>query len=468
MTLRNDRWYPTYHIAAPAGWINDPNGLCFFRGRYHVFFQYHPYGTEWGPMHWGHMTSADLVSWEHQPIALAPSAGADSDGCWSGSCVVGDDGRLYAFYTGNHVRQNPAEGEPHRNQVQCLAISEDGIRFEKVGEVLRNPDCPTNFRDPKVWRQDGVWCMVVGQQSHEGRGQIALFTSPDLLTWSFAGIVYEHPDPEVFMLECPDLFPLGDRWVLCFSAMGLRARGYLARNLHNAVYLTGTWRPGEAFVPTSSFLPCDMGHNYYAPQSFEHEGRRIQFGWMSSFHTNAAEQQDGWCGQLTLPRELSLREDGRLMSPPAIKGAYLWGHHHTCDPFEVGANEERVIADDLACGCIELVLDLAHTTADRTGLEVHRTADGNRIYIAYDAQTGCVVVERYGTLRGHRGYRAAPVQGDELKLQVWLDRGSLEVFVNDGELAFSEMSYPGEGPRSAALVSEGSTTAVSSMRFFWS
>lgn len=473
VATRRDRWYPAYHVAAEAGWINDPNGLCFYKGRYHAYFQHHPYGTEWGPMHWGHVSSADLVTWRHEPIALAPSIEADRDGCWSGSCVVGDDGLLYAFYTGHRWRTDSADASSRR-EVQCLATSDDGVRWEKRGVVVPGIEPLANFRDPKVWRQDDVWCMVVGQQSTQGRGQIALYTSRDLLAWDYAGVVYEHPSPEVRMLECPDLFALGDKWVLCFSAMGMRPQGYVGRNRNNTGYLVGSWRLGEPFVPEAScpdddtahpadFIPCDWGHNYYAPQSFlTPDGRRVQFGWMSAFQFEAAEKADGWCGQFTLPRELALGQNGRVVARPIAEVERLLADECAHGAMEVGPDEERLFADDVACGMVELVLDLAQSDAERMGIEVHRTANGNRLYVAYDAQTGCVVVERHGCRRGARGYRAVPVRPRSglLKLQLWLDRGSVEVFVNDGEATLCELSYPGEGPRSLAIVSESGTTQV--------
>ena len=121
---RNERWYPTFHIAAKAGWINDPNGLSYFNGRYQVYFQHHPFGTQWGPMHWGHVSSEDLVTWRREPIAMAPSIEADRDGVFSGSAVVGDDGKLYAYYTGHRWRNGINEDEGNL-QVQCLATSRD-------------------------------------------------------------------------------------------------------------------------------------------------------------------------------------------------------------------------------------------------------------------------------------------------------------------------------------------------------
>ena len=224
-----DHWYPMYHIAARAGWINDPNGLAFHNGRYHVFFQHHPYGTQWGPMHWGHVSSDDLAHWDREPIALAPSIEADREGVWSGSCVTGPDGRLYAFYTGHRWFTTSAERGAHRER-QCLAVSSDGIHFEKLGVVVDNREGLRNFRDPKVLYREGIWYMVTGQESADHRGQVALFRSHDLVEWESAGILYECPDVNVYMLECPDLFELGGAWVLVFSKMFVRDGGPIHEN----------------------------------------------------------------------------------------------------------------------------------------------------------------------------------------------------------------------------------------------
>ena len=502
-TLR-DRWYPAYHIAARAGWINDPNGLCFYKGRYHAYFQHHPYSSEWGPMHWGHVSSEDLVTWRHEPIALAPTLEEECNGCWSGSAVVGDDGRLYFFYTG-HRHAIDFDHPETRREVQCAAVSDDGVHWEKLGVVVPGDKPRGNFRDPKVWRQGNVWCMVVGQQSSEPRGQVALYTSRDLRTWQCEGVIYEWPTSEVRMIECPDLFCLGGRWVLCFSAMGMRPKGYVGRNYNNAGYLVGDWSLGKPFVPTTDFTPCDWGHNFYAPQSFETpDGRRIQFGWMSPFQFEAPEKADGWCGQFTLPRELTLGDDDRVRVRPA-KEVMEWTRSHgstsaqmletslnsgagsptipssdvraasphssnavTCScpafvcPIALAPNTEHTLASDLTCGLIELVFDLITSDAERMGVEVHHTSDGNRLFVGYDAQTGCVVVDRRNTIRGNRGYRAVPVntRDGRIRLQVWLDRGCVEVYVNDGEAAMSELSYPGDGPRSVVLTSESGTTHV--------
>lgn len=457
---RNDRWYPAHHIAGEAGWINDPNGLCFFQGRYHVFYQHCPHSVEWGPMHWGHVSSEDLVTWRREPIALAPSIEADRDGCWSGSCVVGDDGRLYAYYTGHRWATKKPERGNH-DEVQCLAVSDDGIHFQKHGVVVPNPEHLSNFRDPKVWRQADTWCMVCGRQTREGRGQVVLFTSTDMFAWEFAGVLYECPDPNVRMLECPDLFALGDSWMLVFSAMGMKPKGFAARNYNNAGYVVGNWELGSAFVPRTEFRLCDWGHNFYAPQSFESpDGRRIQLGWMFAFGFEAPEQADGWCGQLTQPRELTLGADDVVRALPTAEVLQNLGPLVTYGPLTLRPNTEVRLADDATCGAFELTIDLAASTAERIGLKVHETADGSYLYVAYDAQIGCVVADRRATRCGNRGYRAVPVACDTLKLLVCADRGSVEVYVNDGEAVLSEMSFPGEGPRALTLVAESGTAVL--------
>ena len=468
---REGRWYPAFHVASPGGWINDPNGLCFFRGRWHAFYQLHPFGTQWGPMHWGHASSADLVHWRTEPIALAPSLLAERDGVYSGSAVVGGDGALHVLYTAHRWRNGRDEAEGNL-EVQCLATSVDGVRFEKRGMVIGNPEGLRDFRDPKVWRQGDAWYAVVGRRSPDGRGEVVLYRSDDLVRWRPAGVLYRHPDPHVYMLECPDLFELAApdgtrRWVLCFSAMGARPEGYRNRNFNNAGYLVGTWRPGEPFTPEGGFSPLDWGPNFYAPQTMEApDGRRILMGWMSPNFGALPTQADGWCGQLTVPRELSLAADGTLRCSPARELGALWGPAREHGPVTLASNEELVVEGDLAAGCVDLTIDLAASRAERAGLKLHATADGGFTYVAYDDQAGRVVLDRQAARAGERGYRAAPVppsalEAGELRLRVLLDRGSVEVFVGDGEQVLSAYSLPGAGPRAISLVAEGGALRAS-------
>ena len=278
---RNNRWYPKFHIASNGGWINDPNGLCFYKGRWHVFYQLHPYGTQWGPMHWGHVSSNDMLNWKREPIMFAPTLEEEKDGVFSGSAVIGDDGELKFYYTG-HRWANGIDNTGGDWQVQMIAEPDNDelTSATKRGMII---DCPLDkvdhhYRDPKVWKTGDKWYMTFGVSSAEKRGQMWLFSSDDMVRWTYERVLFEHPDPNVFMLECPDFFPIKDaegneKWVIGFSAMGAKASGFMNRNVSNAGYMIGTWTPGEAFQPETEFRLWDCGHNYYAPQSFN-DGER--------------------------------------------------------------------------------------------------------------------------------------------------------------------------------------------------
>ena len=467
---RKDRWYPTFHIAAVAGWINDPNGLSFFKGRYQVYFQHHPYSTVWGPMHWGHVSSKDMVTWRREPIAFAPSIEADRDGVFSGSAVVSDDGEtLYAFYTG-HRWANGINEDEGNDQVQCLAVSDDANNFEKLGVVVEGPSELPHFRDPKVWKMEDTWYMVFGACSADNRGQVWLYTSKDLKEWSFDSILFEDPDPNAFMLECPDMFPVGDKWVLAYCPMGPEVKEYGNRNGHNSGYVLGDWAPGQKFVQTQEYTLADWGHNFYAPQSFEApDGRRIQYGWMGAFDNPIASQaEDGWSGQLTVPRALTLSEDGALLANPIAELTKLRVSTAEFGSFKVARNERFLVSEDAEAVEIELEVDLGGKgsleRADRFGFEVHKTPDGHHSYVYYDDLAGRVGVDQRLTHAGERGYRAAQVEGDTLSLRILIDRGSIEVFANGGAATLTSFSFPADGPRAIELVSENAPVTVRDLK----
>lgn len=478
---RRDRWYPRFHIASDGGWINDPNGLCFHAGRWHVFYQLHPYATHWGPMHWGHVSSADMLTWRREPIMFAPSLEEERGGVYSGCAVHGDDGTLRFYYTGSQWL-NGRDGSDGELQVQLLAeADDDGLASAtKRGVVV---DCPSegvrsNFRDPKVFALHGTWYMTLGVTSAEGRGQMWLYASDDMLHWTFARVLFEHPDPNVYMLECPDLFPVRDAagrelWVIGFSAMGARPHGFTNRNVQNAGYMVGTWEPGGAFEPLDpqgGFRAWDRGHNFYAPQSFTApDGRQLMLGWMSPFVPPVPMDRDGWCGNLTLPREVTLGDDGDLVTAPAAELTGLREDTVDFGDVALGVNAERTLADDAEAAEIELTIDLTATTAERAGLRVHATDDGAYTAIAYDAQIGAVTVDRGAAAQGDRGYRAAVLTDAELAagtlaLRVFVDRGCVEVYVNGGRHVLSSISYPSDGPRAVRLVAESGTLRATDVR----
>ncbi|KFI51579.1 glycoside hydrolase family 32 protein [Bifidobacterium biavatii] len=484
---RNDRWYPKFHIASQAGWINDPNGLSYYKGRWHVFYQLHPYSAQWGPMHWGHVSSDDMVTWRREPVAFAPSLEQEKDGVFSGSAVIGDDGKLKFYYTG-HRWWNGKDNTGGDWQVQMLAEpDDDNLTHEtKRGMLI---DCPTDkvdhhFRDPKVWKTAGKWWMTFGVSSADKRGQMWLYESDDMVEWTFKTVLFEHPDPNVFMLECPDFFPIRDtegneKWVIGFSAMGAKKRGFEIHSTSAAGYMIGSWTPGEAFVPESEFRLWDCGHNFYAPQSFNTvpgdtdevagTGRQIMYGWMSPFIEPVPMQDDGWCGQLTLPREITLGSRcGDIHTAPVAEVEGLREDTIDFGAVELPQDGEKVLLDDAEAVEIEMTIDLDASTAERAGLRVHATGDGAYTAIGFDEQIGRVVLDRGAMRNGDRGYRAAPLDADELtgklELRVFVDRGSVEVYVNHGHQVLSSYSYASEGPRAVKLVAESGSLKVDALK----
>ena len=474
---RNNRWYPKFHIASNGGWINDPNGLCFYKGRWHVFYQLHPYGTQWGPMHWGHVSSTDMLNWKREPIMFAPTLEEEKDGVFSGSAVIGDDGKLKFYYTGHRwANGHDNTGGDWQVQMTALPDNDELTSATKQGMII---DCPTDkvdhhYRDPKVWKTGDTWYMTFGVSSADKRGQMWLFSSKDMVRWEYERVLFQHPDPDVFMLECPDFFPIKDKdgnekWVIGFSAMGSKPSGFMNRNVNNAGYMIGTWEPGGEFKPETEFRLWDCGHNYYAPQSFNVDGRQIVYGWMSPFVQPTPMEDDGWCGQLTLPREITLGDDGDVVTAPVAEMEGLREDTLDHGSITLDMDGEQVIADDAEAVEIEMTIDLAASTAERACLKIHATEDGAYTYVAYDDQIGRVVVDRQAMANGDRGYRAAPLTDTELAsgkldLRVFVDRGSVEVYVNGGHQVLSSYSYAAEGPRAIKLVAESGSLKVDSLK----
>ncbi|MBH3318052.1 glycoside hydrolase family 32 protein [Serratia ureilytica] len=444
---RRDDYYPQFHLAPAAGWINDPNGLICIDGVYHAFFQHHPHSEHWGPMHWGHATSRDLIRWQHQPIALAPDAPYDKDGCFSG-CAVDDNGVLTLLYTGHVWLGEPGDDSQVR-EVQCLATSEDGIRFVKHGPVLAPPDGIQHFRDPKVWRENGEWWLVVGAKEN-GLGQVRLYRSTDLRAWRFdrvlAGAQTAH---QGYMWECPDFFQLGEQHLLLFSPQGLAAQGYRYRNRFQSGYLLGHWRPDGDFTVTQPFCELDAGHDFYAPQTFTAaDGRRLLFAWMDMWESPMPSKAHRWAGALTLPRELTLAADGSVRMNPARELAALRRGSQTLSA-QTLTNQHLPLTNDMQ----ELILTLrpADSDAERYGLAIGSAA---RLFV--DNQSHRLVLERFNEHPALCTCRSVPLpEGDILSLRIFIDRSSLEIFVNQGQACLTSRIYPTAGDRRLSLFAEG-------------
>ena len=315
MKVTDQRFRLGYHLMTKGGWMNDPNGFSWFKGYYHMFYQYYPYAAEWGPMHWGHARSKDLVHWETLPVAIAPDQ--HEDGCFSGSAVVYED-KLWLIYTGHHLL-NPEDSEDFYED-QNLAWSEDGITFHKYegNPVLKPPqDNTKHFRDPKVWQEGTNFYMVLGSQGTDKLGRALLYKSTDLKDWQPVSVLDKSSSlkDEGYMWECPDFFRLDGRDVLLMSPQGLEPQGDCFHNLNQTGYLLGEQNE-EGKLLREDFTEIDRGHDFYATQTLlAPDGRRLMTAWMNAWDSPMQEKADGWAGALTIPRELRV-EKGRLYQQP--------------------------------------------------------------------------------------------------------------------------------------------------------
>lgn len=439
-SITHDPHRPRYHFLPLANWMNDPNGLIYWQGRYHLFYQYNPNGAFHGTIHWGHAASADLVHWEHLPIALAPTPGGlDADGCWSG-CAVDVEGTPTLFYTGV---------SPQR---QLLATgSSDLLHWRKHPEALISappPDFDTgpyqDFRDPYVWRAEDGWYMAVGSLNVGEGGVVLLYRSQDLLHWDYLHPLLRADEVRAFpiwpgsMWECPNFFPLGGGHVLILSVWDHQKTCY-------PVVFSGDYVV-QHFTPRRQGR-VDWGSYFYAPQVMrDAQGRALMWGWLWEGRTPEAQRTAGWAGVLSLPRVLSLAPDGALLQQPAPELEQLRSAHWAWTELDLAGAVEALAV--LRSEQLELLVEFDPLSAAEIGLDVRVSPDGAEFTrIAYDAARGLFTVDSTHASLSAATFRevavapCTPPPGEPVQLRVFVDHSVIEVFVNE-RVCFAVRVYP--------------------------
>ena len=441
--VEKDFWRQKYHIQGIAGLINDPNGFSQFKGKYHMFYQWNPLGTNHKNKTWAHSVSSDLLHWERMKTALRPDTWYSKDGVYSGSAIV-DDEKLYLFYTGN-----VKDPEGNRESYQCLAVSSDGENFERwEPSIVNQPDGYTrHIRDPKVWKKDGKFYAVIGIQSENLEGKAVLYSSENIKDWKFEGEIAGANHGKIkdfgFMWECPDYFQLKDKKteeikdLLVFSPQGLEPEGDLYNNKYQTGYLFGKLDYEKTeFEILSDFVEIDRGHDFYAPQSMEdNKGRRLIVGWMG-----IPEEEDfptvknEWLHCLTLPRELKVI-DGKLYQLPinemeSIRGEKIEFSKKVAGEVKVGTGTTY-----------ELKAKFTNINSD-CGLKL-RTGKNSETVLKFDYNDKKFVLDRTKGEQPDKRLRKVYL-GDisELELTVFVDNSSVEVFINSGQEVFSSRIFP--------------------------
>jgi beta-fructofuranosidase len=457
---------PVFHVTPWIGWMNDPNGFSYYSGQYHLFYQYNPYKTEWGPMHWGHAVSQDLVHWTNVPAALAPDQkGVDDAGCFSGSAVELEDGRQLLLYTGV-IRVPGKDGELVDSQSQCIAVG-DGLDYTKYesNPVIRGDSLPEgfsriDFRDPKIWKEaDGTYAAVAADRAADGTGQILLFHSEDAFHWTYAGILSENHGRYGRMWECPDFFRLDGKDVLLLSPQDMKADGLEFVPGNNTMALIGSQDPESGRLSEEKVQTVDHGLDFYATQTLlSPDGRRIMIAWMQNWDSVSHRMDDmPWFGQTCFPRELSI-DNGRLFQKPVREIESL---HQNEVHYE---NVQLPYAVSQLDGIHGRLLDLhvsLHPEEDCRSFTMH-LAEGEDLYteISYDPVHQRLTFDRShsGAVRAcmHERTIEAELKKGRLDLRILMDRYSIEIFINDGEKTMSSMIYTDLQADGISFTSEGS------------
>lgn len=422
----NNQFKPEKHFSAPIGWINDPNGFVYFRGEYHLFYQYYPYGSFWGPMHWGHAKTKDFVNWEHLPVALAPDMQYDKDGCFSGSAIVKDD-VLWLMYTGNVLNEDGTV-----SQIQNMAYSNDGIHFEKikqnpvaVGSILPDDFIIADFRDPKLFEKEGRYYAVVAAKHKDDVGTVVLLGSEDLIDWKFESVFLKGSKEQGFMWECPDFFEIDGKSYIIVSPMRYQKSGNDFANLNSTVLISGKVDWGnKTFVP-EQIKELDHGQDFYAPQStIDDKGRRIAVAWMHGWGRTVVphELEHKWSGNMTIPRVLV--PDGNNLRQEI--------------PEETLNQLTQVEIGQVVKGAGQIDIPITSNKVFRLG------EDSDFILFGYE--DGEVFIDKSNQkieITGEEEWsvnrRAVDIVANHL--QVIIDKNTIEIFVNQGQETLTSTHY---------------------------
>ena len=434
--IKADRWALKFHMMPEVGWLNDPNGLCFFKGEYHVFYQYCPLDAKGGLKFWAHYKSRDLLTWDNLGIAIYPDSEFDRDGVYSGSALVEGE-ELYLFYTGNVKAEGNHDYILSGRQQNVICVkSIDGVNFGEKKLVLTNKDFPENFtlhvRDPKVWKENNNYYMVLGGRGKDNKGYVLLYRSKDLMDWKLQSIPAGGVEGLGYMWECPDFFALEGEDVLIISPQGISAQGYLYNNIYQSGYVIGAFDKDKNNFNFKKFIELDRGFDFYAPQTFQdNKGRRIMIAWMGLtdiIDYSNPTIENSWQHALTIPRELSI-ENEKLIQRPIAEMEKLRKNHIGS---KMNINGKKVFTE-LKGEVFELKLDVDQLSGD---LE---------LILRNDCKLTFSSIEKIFELSlGESGYgrKNRKVQLDKLK-SIWIfsDTSSMEIFINSGEVVFTTRFY---------------------------
>jgi beta-fructofuranosidase len=441
--LAADPLRPQFHLLPAKNWMNDPNGPIYWKGHYHMFFQYNPNAAVWGDMHWAHAMSDDMIHWRHLPIALAPTPGwDDADGCFTGSAVDAY-GAVTILYTGVKTtspdRATLRDAVHNFREVVCLATSGDPqLRtWNKWKEPVLGPSADprlTGFRDPFLWREGTTWYMGIGSGLAKQGGQVLLYRSKNLRAWEYLhplasgkwiGHESINPVDSGEMWECPDFFPLGKKHVLLYSTAG------------KVIWEAGELDPNElVFRPEKQGI-LDHGAYYAQKTQLDARGNRILWGWIPERRPDDELRAAGWAGCMALPRLLSLSADGDLQMQVIPEAQSLRGETLHVPGFSTAEQIWRARNFEIKDIAGELFW---RSSAPRSTLGLaDRT--GNWVSVSIDAAATVTKLTLNGT-----AVELPAAQNPDYRLRLFLDGSVAELLCNDRHVITGRVYRKPDGP----------------------
>lgn len=473
-TSNREKFRPAYHHTPLYGWMNDPNGMFYKDGEWHLCYQWNPYGSKWQNLSWGHSVSRDLIHWEHRPDAVIEPDGLGM--IFSGSSAVDSSGSagfgkdaVVAMYTSAAA-----------SQIQSLAWSDDnGETFTKYdGNPVLTLD--SEARDPNMFwdAERNVWILVL---AHALDHEMLIFSSPDMKDWTLESSFGRGLGAQDGVWECPDLFELpvngesGKKWVLLCNLnpggpFGGSATQYFIGDFDGKTFTSDTDDSGK--VPTKWL---DYGKDHYATVSFSDapDGRRTVIGWMSNWQYAPEVPTMQFRSANTLPREMGLfrAPDGQLYvsstpSPEvdALRGALVKSVSKT----SLGSKARTYSIPELC----EIDMEISPKKAESVEIELSNAA-GEKVVMVYDAKSDCLSFDRResGIVDFSQDFPAVTVSpaytdGDKVGLRIFIDRSSIEVFGKDGRFAMTNLVFPNSPYSRLSVRATGGSARLSDLKIY--
>ena len=452
---KNDNWKPIYHIHPEFGLLNDPNGLAYFNGYYHLFHQWYPYGTTHGMKHWAHLKSKNLVEWTREEVALIPTEDYEAHGAYSGTSIEIDN-KLYLYYTGN-IKLD----KMNRSSNQCLAIMDGDGNIQKHPSNALIEGVPQGYtghvRDPKVFKKNDQYYMILGAQRLDETGTFIVYQSPNGIEWKLLGeLILKNFNQEFgYMWECPDYAQIDGKDLLVFSPQGIEPQGEKYKNLFNVTYVIGKLDIENLTFEVESFDEFERGFDFYATQMFKgKEEQTLLLAWAGLGEFEYPTDEFGWAHCLTFPREITIK-DNKVIQFPAKELELLrldgMSESGECQGFALLPNETNTY---------ELNVTLKPNDANTVGLNL-AVSEEERLILEFNQKEQTVTldrselkhqfVEEFGT------YRQADLNiGEVLEIKVLMDNSIAEIFINNGEVAFTTRLFPLKTSTNIEIFSDGS------------